>query len=313
MASIQCRFPSLRLRFSTIFPGRRTLKTISIIGCGDIGQRVATLWLHKGMAVHALSRTPEQRPELKASGIALHSGDLDRPGNHSTIPTQDALLYYFAPPPGNGEDDPRMRHFLDTIPTTQLPVRVVYISTSGVYGDCQGALVTEQTPPQPATQRARRRLAAEATLLRWGAQHNVAITILRVGGIYGPGRLPLARIRQQAPLLLRSEAPFSNRIHADDLARICLLAGQHRGPSTLYNTCDGEHSTMTDYFLAVAAAAAMPPPPQVSWREAKQLLSPAMLSYLTESRRLDNSKLVQALEYEFLYPNLKAGLPSCFT
>ncbi len=223
------------------------------------------------------------------------------------------VLYYFAPPPPAGEGDPRTVHFLNRLSRSGLPSRIVYISTSGVYGDCQGAIVTEQRAPQPLTSRARRRLAAERSFLAWGEEHSVAVTILRVGGIYGPGRLPLERIRQGAPLLQRAEAPFSNRIHADDLARICQLAGEQTTPSVIYNCCDGEQSTMTDYFLAVAAAAGEPAPPQLDWEEARRRLSPAMLSYLTESRRMDNSRLVEALRYQFLYPDLKSGLPSCFT
>ncbi len=303
----------MKQRFSTIFHRRKTLNTISIIGCGDIGQRVAKLWLSNGADLHALSRQPQQRPELAALGVTLHAGDLDYPDRPPSLPTREALLYYFAPPPVEGESDRRIEYFLASIAPDQQPRRIVYISTSGVYGDCQGALVSEQTPTHPLTQRAKRRLAAEEVLRHWGKQHNVPITILRVGGIYGPGRLPLARIRQGTPVLKRQDAPFSNRIHADDLAHICQLSAQQRGPSVIYNVCDGEQSTMTDYFIAVAKAANLPPPPQISWREARQVLSPTMLSYLNESRRMDNCKLVQELGYEYRYPNLKAGLANCFT
>ncbi len=129
-----------------------------------------------------------------------------------------------------------------------------------------------------------------------------------MGGIYGPGRLPLERIRQGIPVLRAEEAPPSNRIHADDLARICHCAASRPGPSTIYNTSDGQHSTMTEYFLAVARAAGLPAPPQITLAEAREQLSPAMLSYLQESRRLDISKLRRELDYTFLYPTLEAGL-----
>ena len=224
------------------------------------------------------------------------------------LPTADALLYYFAPPPAEGTTDSRLARLLAAIDPSHRPRRIVYISTSGVYGDCQGALVTEERPPQPLTPRARRRLDAEQTLLGWSEQHGCPVTILRVGGIYGPGRLPLERIRQGMPVLREEEAPPSNRIHADDLARICHCAAGRPGPSTIYNTSDGQHSTMTEYFLAVARAAGLPAPPQITLAEAREQLSPAMLSYLQESRRLDISKLRRELDYTFLYPTLEAGL-----
>ena len=297
------------MRFSTISHGSKTLNTILIIGFGDIGQRVASIWLTEGAKVHALSRTPEK---LNTPEVTLHQDDLDDACGLNTLPTKEALLYYFAPPPAEGDNDPRVEQLLAGINPGELPQRVVYISTSGVYGDCQGAIVTEETVPRPETGRARRRRAAEQAFLAWGKIHTVPITILRVGGIYGPGRLPIQRIQQGTPILKREEAPYSNRIHAYDLAEICVCAGQQTGPSTIYNTCDGEHSTMSEYFLAVAEAAGLTPPPQISWAETQEQFSPTMLSYLTESRRMDISKLKRELNYQFRYPNLKAGLVACF-
>ncbi len=238
--------------------------------------------------------------------------DLDKPESMSELPTAAAIVYYFAPPPQLGANDPRMENFLKSIPTNALPERIVYISTTGVYGNCKGAWVTEETPIAADTDRAKRRLAAEQALTTWAKQHHVASVILRVSGIYGPGRLPLERIRQGMSVLRRDEAPYSNRIHADDLALVCQAAATAPVDNTIYNICDNQPSTMSDYFIAVAKHAGLPLPMEIGWQQAEQEFSPAMLSYLHESRRIDNSKMLRELNIKLAYPTLEEGLAACF-
>ena len=189
--------------------------------------------------------------------------------------------------------------------------KLVYLSTTGVYGDCGGALVDETRPLHPATDRARRRLAAEEVLGTWSRETGAALVILRVAGIYGPGRLPLAALRAGQPVLDRAEAPCSNRVHVDDLAAICLAAAERAPAGAVYNVCDGEHSTMTDFYIAVAEAFDLPRPPQISRAQARQVLSPALLSYLAESRRIDNRRLLAELGITLRYPTLQRGLAAC--
>ncbi|MBI3773358.1 MAG: SDR family oxidoreductase [Gammaproteobacteria bacterium] len=285
---------------------------ILIIGCGDIGLRVTHLWQMQGATVHALSHSPQRRTTLEQAGINVHIGTLDDASTLRSLPTTGTLVYYFAPPPEHGTHDPRISNFINAC-HERLPQQVIYISTSGVYGDCQGAWVTEDTPPNPTTARSRRRLDAETQLLQWGRANNVSIVILRVGGIYGPGRLPVARIKQGLPILRRDLAPYSNRIHADDLAQICVAAAELGQNGRIYNVADGEVSTMSDYFLAVARAAGLPPPPELDWSAAEQQLSAEMLSYLHESRRLDTHRLREELKMELRYPTLEAGLKASLT
>jgi nucleoside-diphosphate-sugar epimerase len=161
----------------------------------------------------------------------------------------------------------------------------VYISTTGVYGDAGGAWVDEDCPPAPATSRARRRLDAEQTLARWAEPAGTQVIVLRVPGIYGPGRLPLERIRRGEPVLAPGECGYTNRIHAEDLVRVCVAAAQRGRPGAVYNVSDGAPGTMTEYLLAVADAAGLPRPPVVGLDQARRVMSPGMLSYLGESRR----------------------------
>jgi len=185
---------------------------------------------------------------------------------------------------------------------------VLYISTSGVYGDCSGAVVTEQTPLDPQTARARRRVDAENLLGEWGKHRNIPVVVLRVTGIYGPGRWPLARLKEGHPVLCEEEAGLTNRIHADDLANICLVAAEKASAGEFYNVSDGHPTSMTNYFNAVADAFGLPRPPQIPMEEARKVMTPLMLSYIVESRHMDNRKLLEELGVELQYPDLEKGL-----
>lgn len=169
----------------------------------------------------------------------------------------------------------------------------------------------EDWPLCPTSDRGKRRLAAETRLQDWGALHDVPVVILRAPGIYGPGRLPLERIRRGIPVLNETDSPWSNRIHADDLATACLAAARRGRPGQAYNVTDGQPTTMTDYFWRIADCFGLPRPPAISMEEARTVLTPAMLSFLVESRRLSNRRLVEELGVTLAYPDLSLGLLAC--
>ena len=284
---------------------------ILIIGCGDIGLRVAKLWQKSGKPVIGVVRNATSLAKLEQQNIKAISADLDKLDNLVNLPVNNALIYYFAPPPAKGTEDPRMVNFLASRSKSALPTSLVYISTSGVYGNQHGKLINEQTPTNPQVDRARRRYHAEQQLQNWGKENQIPVIILRVGGIYGPGRLPLQRIKDQVPMVYEKLAPQTNRIHADDLAQICVAAAIKVQPSQIYNVSDGTNSNMTEYFNTIADFFDLPRPPLVDWQEAKEVISPGMMSYLKESRRMDNSLMLQELGITLQYPDLKSGLMSC--
>lgn len=285
--------------------------TVFIAGCGDIGARVAGLWAARGAAVAALARSAESAARLFRLGIVPVRGDLDDPSTLRDIPSRGALLYYLAPPPSAGEADPRARAFLSAIPAGEEPARAVYMSTTGVYGDNDGAWVDEDTPASPASARGRRRLDAEAAFLCWGTERGVAVVILRVSGIYGPGRLPVEAVRRGAPVVREDEAPWTNRIHADDLAAVCVAAMERGRDRAVYDVADGSPGTITQYYNAVADLLGLPRPPAVSMEQARRTMSPGMLSYLSQSRRIGARRMREELGVTLRYPDLAAGLPSC--
>lgn len=298
-------------------PVVKTLKGIApagagpvfIVGCGDVGLRVAVLEMAAGNPVTALVRSAVSGHAYAGRGIGVVRGDLDAPATLTGLPAAD-VLYYFAPPP-EGEGEPRLAGLLAALAKEALPRRLVYISTSGVYGDCRGAWVDEDWPVNPLSERARRRLAAERMLRQWGEACGVAYTILRVPAIYGPGRLPVARIRQRMPVLREDESPWSNRIHVDDLARACRAAARHGVTDTAYNVSDGHPTKMTNYFYALADHFGLPRPPAISLVEARRTLDPGMLSFLEESKRLDNRRMLEELGVRLDYPDLASGLSAC--
>ncbi len=280
-----------------------------IIGCGDIGKRVARLEQAEGKTVLALARSESSAASLEAKNLGVVRGDLDAVVSLTALPDKLSTLYYFAPPPPSGTDDPRLRNCLAALISP--PERLVYISTSGVYGDCAGAWIDEEWPLNPQSDRGKRRMAAEQILRDWSRQTGIPVVILRVPGIYGPGRLPVERIRQGLPVLIPEESPYSNRIHADDLAVACIAAARRGQPGQAYNISDGHPTTMTDYFWCIADLHDLPRPPAIPLAEARQVLTPAMLSFLEESKRLSNLRMLGELDVCLRYPDLASGLSHC--
>ncbi len=242
-------------------------------------------------------------PRLRAHGIVPIVADLD------TFPTLRRLcaapfaVLHFAPPPSEGRDDPRTQKLLAALTRAQIiPRRFVYVSTSGVYGDCAGARIDETRVRRAQTPRARRRVCAEDRLRTWATRQGVRLAVLRVPGIYAQARLPLERIRQGTPVLNADDDVFTNHIHADDLARAVVAAIFHGCGNRAYNVSDDAELKMGGWFDAVADAFALPRPPRVSWEDAEQRIAPILLSFMSESRRLSNRRMKRELRVRLAYP-----------
>ncbi len=273
----------------------------ALVGCGDIGLRVAQRLLAGGTSVLALNRSG-----ISLSHPRLQSRSLDLDRALADGACSGRRVFYSAPPAPEGGCDTRLRRWLDA---ADAPEVIVYISTSGVYGDCGGAWVDETRAPQPITPRALRRLDAEQQLQAYCESHGIRLAILRAPGIYGPGRLPRARLLRGEPVVQLDQAPWSNRIHADDLAAAaCLALDKGHG---VYNVSDGNPSSMSDYFLRCAEFLGLPEPPQIALADAARQFSAVQLSFLRESRRLDISRIRQGLGFRPQYPNLAHGLAHC--
>lgn len=281
-----------------------------IIGCGDVGRRVACHYTGLGIPVTGVVRSAASAQALQRRGIQPKRVDLDQDPLPAQ-PSRGERVFYFAPPPDKGVTDPRMLRMLEAFRRDGEPHRLVYISTTGVYGDCAGAWVDETRPVNPGADRARRRLDAENRLRSWSRDSGAELVILRVAGIYGPDRLPLARIREGLPLVRAEEAPFTNRIHEDDLVQACVAAMEKSVNGELFNVSDGHPGTMAEYFDAIADRAGLSRAPKIAMAEAEAHLSKGMLSYMRESRRLGNRKMLDLLQIELKYPTLEQGLAAC--
>ena len=184
----------------------------------------------------------------------------------------------------------------------------MYISTSGVYGDCAGARVDETRPRKPQSPRARRRVAAEDRLREWSARNGVSLAILRAPGIYSDARLPLDRLKQGTPVLVPDDDVFTNHIHADDLARAAVVAIFRGGGNRAYNVTDDAEMKMGNWFDTVADAFHLPRPPRVTWDEAEKRIAPMLLSFMSESRRLVNARAKRELRLRLVHPTPEAML-----
>ncbi|MFM7850119.1 MAG: SDR family oxidoreductase [Rubrivivax sp.] len=281
-----------------------------IVGCGDVGLRVLRL-LGGRWTVRVLTSSPERLPALRAAGALPLLGDLDDPHTLGRLGGLAHRVLHLAPPPAHGHRDPRTAHLLRALARGGRATRVVYASTTGVYGDCAGAWVDETRAPHPETDRAWRRVDAEVRLRHFARHSGCRLTILRIPGIYALDRAggdPRERIRRGAPVLRAEDDVHTNHIHADDLARACLRALVAGPAPRALNVCDDSDLRMGEYFDLVADLWDLPRPPRLSREQAVASLPPLMMSFMSESRRLRNARMKRELGLVLQYPTVRQGL-----
>lgn len=289
----------------------RNKPRLLLVGAGDVAQR-AMPWLAARFRVYAVVRRAEAVATWRAAGAVPVLADLDQPSPRLAPLGQRVL--HLAPPPSEGRTDPRTKRLIAMLSRPRrvshavtnepgsLPQSMVYISTSGVYGDRGGAWLDETATPRARNERALRRLDAEGQLRRWARYRHVRLGVLRVPGIYAADRLPLARLKAGTPALRAEEDSYTNHIHADDLARVASLALFRVRPNRVYHAVDDAPEKMGDYFDRVADAYGLPRPPRIGREEAGRVLSPALMSFFNESRRLTNRRLKRELRVRLKYP-----------
>ncbi|GGH48816.1 NAD-dependent dehydratase [Comamonas phosphati] len=299
-------------------PARFRRERVLIVGCGDVGQRAARVL--PGNAVHgvrvlALTRDAERAPQLRSQGIEPLLGDLDRVATLRRLAGIATRVLHLAPPASTnakeeGWLDQRTMALLRVLRLRSRPLSLVYGSTSGVYGDCQGAWVPESRPVAPATARSRRRANAERAV-RCAGRAGIRASLLRIPGIYAPDReggTPRARLLRGTPALRAEDDVFTSHIHADDLARACVLALWRGKSQRIYHASDDTELRMGDYFDLAADLYGLPRPPRISREQAVQQLPASLLSFMGESRRLLNHRLKRELRLVLRYPTVAQGL-----
>ena len=293
-------------------PARFRRQRLLIIGCGDIGLRVAQA-LPNRVRVLALTSSANRTADLRSHGVIPLLGNLDDPASLQRLAGLAHRVLHLAPPPGEGWQDPRTLALTRALRRRSPPSSLVYGSTSGVYGDCQGAFATENRATNPDTPRARRRVDAEDAVRFLGRSAGVRSSILRIPGIYAPDRVggtPRGRLEKGTPVLRAEDDVYTNHIHADDLARACIAALWRGQPQRIYNVSDDTVLKMGDYFDMAADLYDLPRPPRIARDAAPSQLSLMLLSFMSESRRLDNARLKRELGLRLRYPTVEAGLRS---
>jgi nucleoside-diphosphate-sugar epimerase len=284
------------------------MRRLLIIGCGDVALR-ALPQLRERYRIYGLTRNRDRVPLLREHGVVPIVGNLDDPATLGGLAGIAHDVLHSAPPPPSGARDTRTAHLIAALAKGEsLPQQLIYISTSGVYGDCAGALVDETRPPRPQTARARRRVDAERQLRDWGRRRRVRISILRAPGIYSERRLPLERLEAGTPALRADEDGYSNHVHAEDLARMAVAALRYGHAGRMYNANDDSVLKMGDYFDLVADQCGLPRPPRLSRAEASERIPANVLSFMNESRRLSNLRLKKELRFKLRYPTVREGI-----
>jgi len=291
-------------------PARFRRERVLLVGCGDVGVRVAAQ-LQGRVRLLALTSSAGRVAELRALGITPLVGNLDRPSSVNRLAGLATRVVHLAPPPESGEGDPRTLALVRALRRRSLPQSLVYGSTSGVYGDCAGEFVTETRATNAHTARAERRISAENCVRFLGRSTTVTSTVLRIPGIYAPNRVggtPRERLIKGTPVLQADDDVFTNHVHADDLARICIAALWRGTPQRIYNANDDSVMKMGDYFDLAADLYGLPRPPRVPRSTAPQYMSLLLLSFMSESRRMDNTRLKKELRLLLRYPTVEQGL-----
>jgi nucleoside-diphosphate-sugar epimerase len=281
-----------------------------IVGCGDIGVRVARL-LRGRYVVLALTSTASRRDELRALGVVPLLGNLDEPATLARLAGLADTVLHLAPPAPAGATDERTAHLLQALARQGRVRRLVYASTSGVYGDACGERFDETRAVRPATERAQRRVDAERRVRWFGRAFGACVTVLRIPGIYAadrPGGHPRERLARTTPVLTAEDDAYTNHIHADDLARACVAALRRGLPQRVLHVCDDTDLKMGDYFDLAADLCGLPRPPRITRAEAADTLSPLLMSFMSESRRLDNRRMKRELRLALRYPTVRDGL-----
>jgi nucleoside-diphosphate-sugar epimerase len=284
------------------------MRRLLIIGCGDVMRRALPQLVQRW---HVLALVRRRDPQLEALGVTQIEGDLDRPGTLTRLAGIADAVIHSAPPPAQGSGDPRTRNLIAALQRGKsLPRQLVYISTSGVYGDCGGARVSETRSPSAQSARAARRVDAERRLRRFGRQRGrqCCVSILRAPGIYAEDRLPLERLHKQLPLMLHAEDSHTNHIHAADLGRACSAALTRAAANRIYNINDDSSLAMGEWFDALADAFALPRAPRLPREEVRRSVPPMQWSFMNESRRLDNTRMKRELHLRLRYPDVMAGI-----
>ncbi len=284
------------------------MQNILIVGSGDVARRILSR-LAQGYRVYALLRDASRAAAWRAAGAIPLLADLDDRASLQGLSGLADIVLHLAPPPSEGQKDTRTRNLLAALGKGKsLPRQLVYVSTTGVYGDCAGAKIDETRRLHPESARAGRRVDAERCLRQWGRRTGVRVSILRAPGIYAADRLPVERLKKGLPALVEADDVFTNHIHADDLAAACVAALRYGKANRAYNVVDDSDLRMAEYFDRVADAFALPRPPRITRQVAESALSAVQLSFMRESRRIGNRRIKNELKLRLAYPSIDDGI-----
>lgn len=275
-----------------------------IIGSGDVAQRMVAQ-MRRPQQLFCLCRDADSATRWRDLGAIPLRGDLDQPATLKRLAGLATVVFHFAPPPVIGWKDTRTRHLIAALSQGKsLPQCLIYISTTGVYGDCQGQQIDEVRPVRPQTDRAKRRVDAEQVLQRFGRETGCRIVRLRAPGIYAADRLPLERLRQNMAVPIESQDPWTNHIHALDLAQAAWLAQWKGRNQRVYNVVDDTRMTLGDFYTVLARHFGFQIPSRCPLEAIRSQVGEMSWSFMRESRQIENQRIKREFSLAWYYPSV---------
>jgi len=277
-----------------------------IFGLGYSSQTFVQEFGLRFEAITGTVRSEEKAARLRARGgvTPLVFSDERRDAGLKSAIAQANVMLVSTPPDERG--DPALRAFAQEISDAPKLTRIIYLSTVGVYGDHQGAWIDEDTPPRPVAGRSNSRLAAEDHWRALASRKNVALDILRLSGIYGPGRNALASVANGTAKRIIKPGQVFNRIHVADIARAIMACIDGGRPGAVYNVTDDEPAPPQDVVALASQLLGVPPPPEQGYDTAE--MTPMARSFYGETKRVSNARIKRELGFSFAYPTYREGL-----
>jgi nucleoside-diphosphate-sugar epimerase len=277
---------------------------VMIFGCGYSGSAIADAFKAEGVPVSGTVRSPQKALDLAARDIKAFVFDGSPFSEALSQELQEVTHLVQSIPPGR-EGDPLLPllsgRLLDICPKLEW---IGYLSTVGVYGDHGGGWVTEETPGSPIQGRSIDRVSTELAWEAEGQAASVPVAVLRLAGIYGPGRNAFVNLAQgKARRIIKRDQVF-NRIRVEDIGRAALFLGRQK-TGGIFNITDDEPAPPQDVIVEAARLMGVAPPPEQDFETAE--MTPMARSFYGANKRVSNNKIKQA-GFSFLFPEYRMSL-----
>ncbi len=280
-------------------------RSLFCFGLGYSAMRLANRLLADGWRVSGTCRDAEQAAALRTQGIEAHRFDGETPGESAWL---EGATHILSSVPPSAAGDPILAGFGDILAARNDVTWVGYLSTTGVYGNTDGAWIDETASVNANVPRSQHRAEAERGWLALHEQSGLPVHLFRLAGIYGPGRSPLDNVRAGKARRIDKPGHQFSRIHVEDIATVLMASMARPNPGAVYNVCDDEPMEPAIVTTFACELLGVEPPPMTPFAEAAKNMTPMGLSFWEDNRRVRNDRIKDELGVELAYPTYREGL-----